>query len=301
MNALLIGIGIFGSVVIWPINRWVTRSGSRPAVYGFWLCLTGAILSGIAAVVTGQPIRNPMVWVIGGTIGVAFAIGFCLVVMYCLRIGPAGPTVVMNNMGMLWPVILGAVWLRPHALNALTVIGAILAIIALIGFGFSRPGGSEAEQAASKKTSRRWAFWAFVAWLMSGISQGTQLIGSLQVPDGAVAITFAYNTTSVLVLTPLVIRELRLAHVRNTPAMNWREVVGGVANGVVLVASMIAVLTVLTRVGAEVVFPFTVAGPMIVVLFLGQYLYKEHLDRIGWIACGLGTVGLIMLSVGQGV
>ena len=303
MNVFLIAVAILCSVLIWPVNRWVTHGGGRAPVYGFWLCLTGAVTSGLAAAAAGPSANPPVVWGVGLAIGVAFAIGFCLVVMYCLKIGPAGPTVVMNNMGMVWPVVLGALWLRPHPLNGLAVAGVGLVVAALIGFGFSQPGGSQGgagDPPAARQASARWAAWAFVAWILSGISQTSQLVGSIAAPDSAAAITFAYNTTATLVLAPLAAREAWLARRAGQPAFNQRELIGGLANGAILVAGMVDVLTVLTQVGPEIVFPFTVAGPMIAELFRGQYVYRERLDRIGWIACGLGVAGLLALSISQG-
>ena len=308
MSFILIAIGIVVSVLIWPVNRWVNEHGGRPAVYGFWLCLTGAVFSGITVAVTGQSLAVPAIWLSGAAIGIAFAVGFCLVVMYCLRIGPAGPTVVMNNMGMVWPVLLGAFWPHPHSPNALMLAGVALVVLALIGFGLSRPHrdatGNEKPvtepHPQMKKASARWAFWAFVGFCLSGISQSSQLIGSTLAPSSSVGITFVYTSVATLVLTPIVIGEWRRARKAGRAMLNWRETAGGIGNGAMLAVSQVAVLTVLTMVGPELVFPFTVAAPMIVVLFIGQYLYHERLDRIGWMACILGTAGLLALSIGQG-
>ena len=107
MSILLISIAIIGATLIWPLNRSVMRNGGRMEVYGFWVALTSAIVSGCVALTIGQSLFHLTVWRIGAAMGIASGIGYSLIIMYCLRIGPIGPTVVMNNMGMVWPVVRG--------------------------------------------------------------------------------------------------------------------------------------------------------------------------------------------------
>jgi len=101
MSVLLISIAVIGATLIWPVNRWVMHNGGRSESYGFWFSVSAALISGCAALIVGQSLCQPIVWAIGVVIGFAFATGYCLVIMYCLRIGLVGPTVAMNNMGLV--------------------------------------------------------------------------------------------------------------------------------------------------------------------------------------------------------
>lgn len=290
MSFLLISIAVIGATLIWPINRWIMHNGGRSKVYGFWLSASAAFASACAALILGQSLRQPTVWAIGAVIGFAFAIGYCLVIMYCLRIGPVGPTVAMNNMGLVWPVVLGALWLKPHPLNGWLIMGVVLVGLSLLAFGFSKHGSTPRTQASA--VSLRWVLWAFLGWILAGISMTAQLIGSLYAYNSPFAVVFAFTTTSAAILAPFVIR----------PHKDWssrKEMFAGMANGVFTALIGAATLTALNYVGPEVVFPFTVAAPLILVLMLGQFLYHEHLDRLGWSACFLCVGGLVGLSLGQ--
>jgi hypothetical protein len=64
------------------------------------------------------------VWTAGALLAVAYSIGFWVLIMQCLKIGPAGPTVTVNNMAMVCGVLYGVLWLHPHGWpHALVVAG----------------------------------------------------------------------------------------------------------------------------------------------------------------------------------
>lgn len=91
-----------------------------------------------------QSMLQPQVWTIGAVMGLASTLGYWLVMMHCLKIGPIGPTVAMNNMGMLWPVLLGSLWLKPQPLSGQLMLGLGLVSFAMsvMGFGSSRGNAS---------------------------------------------------------------------------------------------------------------------------------------------------------------
>lgn len=290
MSVLLISITVIGATLIWPVNRWIMHNGGRAVAYGFWSSVVAAFVSGYIALMLGQSLRQPLVWAIGAVIGFAFTAGYCLVIMYCLRIGPVGPTVAMNNMGLVWPVVLGAFWLKPHPLGRCVIVGIALVGLSLFSFGLSKQSSTSLFQTSGIST--RWVFWALLGWVLAGISMTAQLLGSIYASNSPFAVVFAFTTTSTLILTPLVIR------LRN----NWfkrKEMLAGMANGIILAVIGATTLSALNYVGPEVVFPFTVAAPVILVLILGQSLYHEHLDRPAWLACFLGVAGLVSLSLGH--
>lgn len=96
---IYIGLATICATALWPVNRWIMRSGGRSEVYGFWVSLCGGSVALIAALLARERFDQPAIWTIGAITGIAFAVGFCLIITYCLRIGPTGPTAAMNNMG----------------------------------------------------------------------------------------------------------------------------------------------------------------------------------------------------------
>ena len=288
-SVLLISLACIGATLIWPVNRWVMRNGGRAGAYGFWLALGAALASGCAVLALRQPLARSAVWICGPITGAMFALGFCTIIMYCLKIGPTGPTVAMNNMGLVWPVVLGALWLSPHVFSGKMVAGLILVLLSLIAFAFVRQDARAAGQ--TPRIAARWAFWAFLGWAAAGAALTAQLAGSIHAPESPCGFTFAMHTTATLLLAPMLLRHGKSWFNRN-------EMRAGLFNGVVLAGIGVTTLMALRLVPAEVVFPFTVAAPVILVLFLGRLLYHERLDKAAWLASLLGIAGLIFLSLG---
>jgi drug/metabolite transporter (DMT)-like permease len=290
MGFLLTSIAVIGSTGVWLINRWVIFHGGRGEVYGFWSAGTSAFVSGCVLLALGQPPLQPEVWFIGAMIAVAYAVGYFVVIMHCLRIGPTGPTVAVNNMGMVWPVVLGALWLKPHPVGNWDAAGLVLVSLSLILFGFSNRQSQAGGRAQGM--SAAWLSWALLGWLLSGVSLTGQLLASIHASNRPVTIVFALNVLTAILLAPAVLR-------RGSAWYTEREMIGGVLNGVVVAIGNVALLMALRYIGPEVVFPFTIALPIMLVLVLGQFLYREKLPGIGWAASVLGVLGLTGLSLGQ--
>ncbi|MFH1009172.1 MAG: hypothetical protein V1800_16985 [Candidatus Latescibacterota bacterium] len=286
MSVLLISIAVIGATLIWPVNRWIMHNGGRSEAYCFWLSATAALVSGCSALALGQSLRQPTVWAIGAVIACAFVLGYCRLIMYCLKIGPVGPTVAMNNMGLVWPVVLGAIWLKPHPLGGWATAGVALVSLSLVSFGFSKRGSSSPAQ--TSRISPRWFLSASLGWVLAGISMTAQLAGSISAPSSPFAIVFAFMAISAVIQAPSVLR-LRGTWFRR------KEMLAGMGNGTLSAIIGASTLIALNYVGPEVVFPFTIAAPVILVLILGRFLYHERLDGP---ACLLGIAGLIGLSLG---
>jgi len=288
VNLLLISLIIIGSASIWPINRWVMDHRGHPGLYGFWMSLTGAVCAGLLVLVMGQPLRNPALWAVASVTGVAYGLGFCLLVPYCLRIGPIGPTCAVNNMGLVWPVLFGLFWPERVPFRSAAIAGLVLVVASFILFGLSKTSvGAE-----RKQISRRWLVLVLMVWVCAGVSMTSQYVGA-RLPltrQSPVAFVFCFSITASLVLLPVAARCGR-AWLRSV------EAAGGVANGIILTGTAVLVMVVLRNVRPEVFFPFAVAGPVLLVLLLGQVVYKERLDRAAGMGCLLAIAGLLALSV----
>jgi len=287
---LLILIAVVCATLMWPVSRWIVRHGGRTVLYSLWLSVTAAIISGLVSLKTGQSLLQPTVWYIGIIIGFAFATGFCLVIMYCLKIGPGGPTVAMNNMGLVWPVLLDAIWLKPHSLNTFMMTGLTLIIFSLIIFGFGNM--EKSNKSCIPKISVRWMYWAFLGWILAGVSMTGQLLGSIYVPDSPFALIFAFTLTAAVILFLIVFKS-------QDNYFNKREIIAGGVMGFLLAAAGAATLTALRYLNAGTVFSFTVVTPIILMLIIGRFVYHESLAKKDWLACFLSICGLINLVLGQ--
>ena len=249
-------LSIVGSTLIWPLNRRIADSGSRPLAYGFWISATGAAIALIVSIATGQDLGNPRVWLVGAVMGVAFAFGYCFALQRCVAIGPLGPSAAVNNMGLLWPVVIGAVWLDPHPLGAPSWIGLAAVAASFVLFGAATGGGGSA-----KRLSMAWGFWALATWVASGVSMSAQYVGSLRAPESPVPLVGACLATSAVLLLPFAIQRKALLPTRI-------ELTAGLANGIFQVAGVTFTLLALRSLPVEVVYPFAIGVPLIATLLL---------------------------------
>lgn len=95
-----------------------------------------ALASAAVIIISGETIHSWLALLLGAVIGVAYAVGFCMIIFYCLKIGPAGPT----------------------------VTGILLTILSLILIAGNKV---PSENAA---VSAKWFRWAILGRLFSGIS-----------------------------------------------------------------------------------------------------------------------------------
>jgi drug/metabolite transporter (DMT)-like permease len=279
-------ISIAASTVMWPLNRWVTRSGARPLASGCWLSLLGAALAAPAALAAGQDLLDPVAWAVGAVVGAAFAFGYCFALMKCVQIGPLGPSAAVNNMGLLWPVVLGAVWLDPHPLGIPAWIGLAAVVAALVLFGFGSAGGG----GPAKRMSLTWGFWALATWVAAGVAMSVQLVGMRRFAVQPISLVCAYLATSALFLLPFAIRGKVLAPKRG-------ELLAGAGNGALQVVSASCLFFAIRQLPVEIAYPFAIGAPLIFALVLGRVVYRDAVSPAGWNASALGIAGLVLLSL----
>ncbi len=291
IGILLMIVTVICATCVWPVGRWVARNEGRSVHFGFWTVLFGTLISGVLCLVLHQSIFQPLLWKIAAVVSVAYVVGYFLIILYCLRIGPVGPTTVMNNMGgLIWPVVVSIFVLKLHPVSARIYLGLALVVASLIGFGFSSPG--KKDQPAQNVITLRWMIWAFFGWLFAGVSMTGQMLGAHYIPQGSFAVIFSFAALSIVLLAPLTLR----SGVHN---LSRKEAIPGLVNGVLLAGTGGTTQLALHYLPAELVFPFTVAGPIVLVLILGRFFYHERLSRIAFFACLLSITGLLLLTLGQ--
>ena len=285
-NVLVLAAIVFLCTVMWPLNRWAVRGGSRPESIGVVISIVMAALAAPAAWKAGVLSDALPALLFGGIAGVAYAVGFVLIIFHCLKIGPAGPTVLINNLGMVWPIAISMIRYShgtcPPAAHWVG-LGCVAAALVLTGLNRGAPGSPAA-------VTRRWSAWVLVGWVFSGISQGCQFLSSQYAPRAAFAFPFALGVVSFLLL-------LAVCVVRRNGPPRRVEVIAGMGTGAILAAALPMTLWLLAgRMSAAVVYPVTVAGPIVLMLLIGHAVLRERLNATGWTASAAGVAGILLLS-----
>jgi drug/metabolite transporter (DMT)-like permease len=291
MNAFLLAAGVIGATGFWIVNRWAERSGARTEAYRFWLLLFSTLFSGPLAYHFGQSLQGSLLWTCGSIVGLAFSASLALM-MFGLKMGPSGPVVASNNMGLLWPVLISVLWLNPGRPTAALITGIVLVCAALLILSFS-PVEKDEQQEGSADHARlsagKWAATLFLLWILAGISMGTQSIAATMAPGLPLAFSFVLNLVALCTVLPFFL-------LRQPLQIRRCELLPGIVQGVLQVSTMACVFLAIPRIGAEIVFPFVVASPIILMLFVGHFVFHERITRPALAGCVLGTLGLVLLA-----
>jgi drug/metabolite transporter (DMT)-like permease len=230
-------------------------------------------------------------WVAGAVMAVAYAIGFIVLIQRSLQVGPVGPTVAINNSAMVCAVMAGFLWLDPRIPGAAVVAGIVgtLAGVALIAVGTGSP-----QEGAARAANTRWLKLVIPGGLFSGISFTTQAYAGLRHPGMDASLLFG---TVVFGLSAVILAALLARQPRECIAdrrVLTGGIVVGVMNGILLPLSLPLVKTL----GAEVVFPLTIALPMVLVTLLARGWFRERISGRAWAGCLLTAVALAVLCWG---
>ena len=288
MGWIILCIVVLAGTLIWPVGRWALKDGAEPGVVGFWVSLTVAVACTAGTALTGDWRGAPAgVWLAGGAMSVAYAVGFWICIMRALQVGPAGPTATINNMALAAGVLYGLIVLTPGRATAWTWIGVVGVCAALVLLGLGKP----AENDVRRETGARWAKLAAIGGAFSCLSFVIQAhIGTLYPTHKYVFGAVAYALAALFLLPPMLRRpdRFRLRHER----------LGGIVLGVINAVSMPLTLMTIRSLGAEVTLPVTVATPTLLVLVIGRVFYKEHLSAAAWVGCVLGALAVAVLAYG---
>ena len=274
---------VLAGTAMWPVNRWAMRTGARPAALGIAISTIGLPLSLLLAYIMHSPIFVPSALILGSIGAIAFAVGFVLIIFHCLKIGPAGLTVTVNNMGLMWPVITGMLWFSKSPPPVSQWVGLALTLVSLVLVGFL-----QRDPGAKTTINPKWVTWVFAGWVLSGISMNSQFLNSRYAPHAPFAyLTALYGISLLLfVIILLVKRQLRLTRT---------EWLAGACVGFLITLSLPATLWALLRLSAAIVYPITVAGPILLMLIISHFAMKERLGYLGWAAGLLGVGGVVLL------
>lgn len=276
---------MLGNTLVWPIIRWAMHRGARPEAVGICVTAVAAPVGVLVALFTGQDLFLPVTLTLGAVGGITWALGFALIIFYCLKIGPAGPTVTINNLGLLWPVTIGMVWFsRGQALSPLALAGVISTVLALVLVGWNR-----SKKEGSARLTGEWAKWVLIGWLSAGINMSSQLLQSQYAPDHPFVYMAVFYGTALTIL-------LVISLIKRNGRLRREEVIAGTSTGIMVAGLLPLMEILLTRMSAAIVFPVAVAGPAALTLLMGHFMFRERLSAAGWAASMLGVTGIILLS-----
>jgi len=287
---LLLAFLIMITAAIWPVGRWGTKGDGSGAVMGFWTSLTAG-LGGLAFVMVRRvPVQLPEVLAAGSLMGVAYAAGFCIVMMHCLKTGPAGPTATVNSVTMVSGVLYNWLWLSPQRPTPLLTAGVagVCASLGLIGMSKSYGAGK------TVRITPAWLRLLMLGGAFAALSYAAQTHNAMRHPgaDNGVLFVTAAFVTSALILLPLMLRSRGF---RRRP-----ELIAGIAIGVVNLTAIPIRMAIMPRLGPEVVLPVAIATPIVLVLLIGRIFYGERLNGRALAGCAIAVAAIAALGYAAG-
>ncbi len=221
-------------------------------------------------------------------LAVAYAIGFWMLIMHALKIGPAGPTVTVNNMAMVCGVLYGVLYLRPQATpHPLVIAGALgtCAALTLIGVG------KRTRTAGGAAVPRKWLPMVILGGAFSGLSFMTQTyVGEMARPSRFAFLAIGAFGAALLLLPGVL---------QGRPRWRTREVLAGAAIGSMGGIGMLLTLAAFAYLGSAVVLPFSVTTPVLLMLVIGHFAYGERLDRPQLAGSLVGALSVLLLALGS--
>ena len=289
MNFILLFIIVILTTIMWPITRWAVRRGARTHCLGMCISAIGMVVGIISALLKGEDIFVIKSMLFGSVMGVAYSVGFCLIIFYCLKIGPSGPTVAMNNLGLLGPVFVSLIWFsKGKSPSTIVISGIAVTLSSLILMVWSR---SDSKKDTKNPISGRWVIWVFAGWAFSCLSLTCQFLASQYEPDHPYAFLISAFAVSFVILVIVSLLKGNISPRRE-------EIIAGAYTGCVSGISMPIIFFLLNQMHAAIVYPVTVASPIVLVMLIGRYFLKESVNKVGWIASILAVFGIILITTG---
>jgi drug/metabolite transporter (DMT)-like permease len=285
MGWIFLGLVVLGFVAMNFVMKLGSMNGySSPALTGS-LFAAAAIFCMVALIISGKPlfISIPVVLLaFGGGVGGAVAYFFFL---SALKIGPYALTISIYTMSFLIPVGFSiVVWFRP--LGASTAAGIVLIVAGITLITAAAAAGKGREKGAWVK----WMVWLGTAFVLTGIPQ---------IAQAAAARLGAINLWLFLFLTffsGAVALWLFLLIKGTKPGRS--VLLYGTLAAVGSVAGNLFTLKALVRLPETVVFPVSLAGPVIGAVLLSLLYFKEKIKPLGYFGILVGLAGIVFLALG---
>lgn len=284
MNYLLLAVVTAAIVALWPIMGNAMKGGARPTPFGFVLSVSGLICGLLVSLITGKPVLHAASSLLGLAGGIGFAIGFCVLIFRALEIGPTGPTATLNNLALIWPIIISLLFFSQASVSPLVWLGLVctLATLILMGWQKNEPG---------RQASQKWFFMSVGGFLLAGVNGTAQFLSAQWAPGNSMAFCNAMFALSLIVLGLI-----NLAKKQFTP--HRIELISGIISGILFALVVIPLSIILQeRMPTYIVLPVSQAGSLIIVVLIGKFFLKEHLSPAKWAACVTGVAAILCLTL----
>lgn len=280
---LLVCLLVAAGGAVWPLNRFALRHGATPV--GIGIVLSAVTLAGglVGALVTGQPIYHPAAFFYGALGGLTYAVGFVLIILRCLAIGPIGPTAVASTLGFAGTVLATAIvpYAPPATVALYAGMGATLLAVVLMAIApVTTRGGPGSD----------WSRLVMAGWAFSAIASAAQFLSGRFAPQAPFGYIVAQALVSLLLL-------LIVASTGGSGRPKAPDLLAGAGTGLIAAALVPLSATVMTGMLTVTVYPVVVAAPALLIVLLGALAYRERLTVWGWISCASGIAALALLSL----
>jgi drug/metabolite transporter (DMT)-like permease len=283
MGWIYLGLVIAGFAAMNFIMKLGSLKGHSSPALTASLFAAAALLCLAVLVISGRPLfaSAPVVLLaVGGGIGGAVAYFFFL---SALKIGPYALSISIYTMSFLIPVAFSiVVWFRPLGLGTAAGILFIVAGIALIS------ASAAAGKGQAKAVWLKWMGLLGTAFVLTGVPQ---------IAQAAAARLGAINLWFFLFLTFLsgtVALWLFLVIAGTKPSRD--VLLYGLLAAVGSVAGNFFTLRALVKLPETVVFPVSLAGPVIAAVLLSLLYFKEKIRPLGFLGILAGLAGIIFLA-----
>lgn len=284
MGWIFLALVIVGYVAMNFIMKMGSLKGhSSPALTGS-LFAVASFFCLLFLIFTRQPlsISAPVVLLaIAGGVGGAVAYFFFL---SALKIGNYALTISIYTMSFMIPVIFSIIfWKRP--LGGLLAAG-ILLIVAGIAMITS---------AGATKETQKTGLWMKWIVLLSGafiLTSVPQIMSAAAVRLGEINLwfflTLTFSSGTAVFFLYFALKKMKLAA---------RVFIYGALAAAGSVAGNLFTLKALGRLPETIVFPVTLAGPVIGAVLLSLLFFREKIKPLGYLGIIVGLAGMILLAV----
>jgi drug/metabolite transporter (DMT)-like permease len=284
MGWIYLGLVVVGFTAMNFVMKLGSLNGHSSPALTASLFSAAALFCLAVVLLSGQPFHSssPVVLLaVAGGVGGAIAYFFFL---SALRIGPYAPTISIYTMAFLIPVVFSMiVWARP--LNAAAGAGIALIVAGVAMISSSASGGKSEAQAAWLK----WLILLGIAFILTGIPQ---------IAQAAAARLGAINLWYFLFLTFLSgsLALWSFLYIKRIVPRGRIFAYGGLA-GLASVAGNMFTLQALGKLPEPVVFPVSLAGPVIGAVLLSVLFFREKTKPLGYLGILLGLGGIVLLAL----
>ena len=285
MGWIYLGLVVAGFAAMNFVMKLGSLKGHSSPALTASLFAAAALLCGAVLVTSGKPLypSTPVILLaVGGGIGGAVAYFFFL---SALGMGPYALTISVYTMSFLIPVAFSmVVWDRPLTAAAGAGIALIVAGVALIS------GSASGARNEAKAAWAKWLVLLGAAFVLTGIPQVSQ---------AAAARLGTINLWFYLFLTFSAGAAALWLFILLKGTKPGRRVLSyGALAAVGSVAGNFFTLKALGKLPEPVVFPVSLAGPVIAAVLLSLLYFKEKIKPLGYLGILAGLAGIVLLALG---